>query len=82
MIMNALNGVYPYFTLADHHPARTTKAGKDFLKKLDFKDIKFPVKVGDNTKLKKRIPWAWVFLVIKIWKNIQLMYQKMLWRKT
>ena len=35
--MNALNGVYSYFTPADHHPARTTKAGKDFLKKLDSK---------------------------------------------
>ena len=28
-----------YLNLVDHHPARTTKADKDFVKKLDFKDI-------------------------------------------
>ena len=39
---------------ADHHPARITKADKDFVKNLDFKDIKFPVKVRDIYKIKKK----------------------------
>ena len=55
-------------------PARITK---NFAKKLDFKDTKFPVKVRDIHKIeKKRIPLALVFLVMKIKKNIQSMYQK------
>ena len=29
-----------YLNPANHHPARITKADKDFAKKLDFKDIK------------------------------------------
>ena len=28
---------------ADHHQPRTTKVDKDFAKRIDFKDIKFPV---------------------------------------
>ena len=58
MIMNALNCVqsdtfiYIYLLLnpADHHPARITKADKDFVKMLGFKDIKFPVKIRDIHK--------------------------------
>ena len=34
-----------YLNPVNHHPARTTKADKDFAKILDFEDIKFPVKV-------------------------------------
>ena len=62
-----------YVNPADHHPARITKADKDFAKMLDFKDIKFPVKIGDIYKknFHKRIPSASVFLVMKIKKNIQ-----------
>ena len=41
--------VYP----ADHHQARTKKADKDFAKKCDFKDIKFPFKIGDTHKIEK-----------------------------
>ena len=33
-----------YVDPADDHPVRNTKAGKDFAKRLNFKDIKFPVK--------------------------------------
>ena len=33
-----------YLHPADHHSARITKAVKDSSKRLDFKDIKFPVK--------------------------------------
>ena len=54
-----------YLNPKNHHPARITKADKDFSIKLDFKDIEFPVKIRD---MKKK----------KIKKNIQSMYQKML----
>ena len=50
MIMNALmNGVC--FNPADHNLRRTTKADKDFVKRLDFKDIKFPVKIRGIDKI-------------------------------
>ena len=56
---------------ADPKPARITKADKDFAKKLDFKDIKFPVKIRDIDKSKKkRIPPALVLLAMKTKKNI------------
>ena len=38
---------------ADHNPRRITKSDKDFAKRLDFKDIKFPVKIRDIHKIKK-----------------------------
>ena len=43
-----------YVIPATHNPRRITKADKDFEKRLDFKDIKFPVKIRD---------------IHKIWKN-------------
>ena len=43
-----------YLNLADHHPARITKADKDFAKTLDFKDINFPVRIRDIRKIKKK----------------------------
>ena len=43
-----------YLNPADHHPARITKTGKDFAKKLNFKDIKFPVKVKEIHKIKNK----------------------------
>ena len=79
MIMNALNGVK-----SDYHPERITKADKDFFKKFDLKDLRYSQKLKLNifTKLIKRLtPTALVFLVMKIRKNIQFMYQKMLRRK-
>ena len=42
-----------YLHPADHHPAKITKAEKDLARKLDFKDIKFPVKIRDIHKIKK-----------------------------
>ena len=36
-----------YLNPADHHPARITKTDTDFAETLDFKYIKFPVKVRD-----------------------------------
>ena len=63
---------------ADHDPARIIEADKEFTKKLDFKDIIFPGKNKDIRKIKKkkRILSVLVFLVMKIRKNVQFMYQK------
>ena len=36
------------------NPARITKADNDFAKRLDFKDIKFPVKIRDIYKIEKK----------------------------
>ena len=63
-----------YLNPADRNLARVRKADKDFPKK--------PEKLEKFTKLKKRIPSALVFLVMKIRENIQFMYQKMLRRKS
>ena len=55
MIMNALYDVQPDTDLqADNNPKRITKIGKDFAEKLDFKDVKFPVKVRDIQKIEKK----------------------------
>ena len=35
------------------NPVRITKADKEFAKKLDFKNVKFPVKVRDIHKIEK-----------------------------
>ena len=37
----------------DHNPRRITKADKEFVKKLDFKYIKFLVKIRDFHKIEK-----------------------------
>ena len=42
-----------YLNPSDHHPARSTKANKNFPKKLDFKYVKLPVKIRDFYKLEK-----------------------------
>ena len=42
-----------YLYSADHHPARIPKADKDFARVLDFKDIRFPVKIRDIYKIEK-----------------------------
>ena len=78
--MNALNG---YLNPTDHSPRKITQADKDFAMRLDFKDIKFPVKVRDipKTEKKNRNPSTLVFLVMKIRKNIQFMYQKSVVKK-
>ena len=43
-----------YLNPADHHLARITKASKDFAKSLDFKGIKFPVKIRNIHKMEKK----------------------------
>ena len=43
-----------YLNPVDHNPARVTKADKDFVKKLDFKDINFPVEIRNIHKIEKK----------------------------
>ena len=43
-----------YLQPEDHHPAKITKANKDFAKRLDFKDMKFPVKIKGIHKIEKK----------------------------
>ena len=43
-----------YLNSADHKPRRITKTDKDFAKRLDFKDIKFPVKIRNIHKIEKK----------------------------
>ena len=65
-----------YLHPADHNPRRITKANKDFAKKLDFKDIKFPVKIRDIQVIEKKNLTQLAFLVMKTRQNIQSVYQK------
>ena len=60
-----------YLNLADDNRRSITKADKNFAKRPDFKDMKFPVKIRDIHKIEKKIPSALAFLVMKIKKNIQ-----------
>ena len=39
---------------ADHDPERITKTDKDFSKRLDFKDIKFPIKTRDIHNIEEK----------------------------
>ena len=43
-----------YLNPVEQNPRRITKADKDFAKRLDFKDIKFPVKIRDMHKIEKK----------------------------
>ena len=43
-----------YSNPADHNPKRIPKADKDFAKRLDFNDRKFPVKIRDIHKTEKK----------------------------
>ena len=43
-----------YLDPADHNPRRFTKADNNFAKRLDFKDIKFSVKIKDIHKIEKK----------------------------
>ena len=43
-----------YLNPADRNPARITKADKEFDKKLDFKNIKYPLKIRDIHKIEKK----------------------------
>ena len=62
-----------YLYPADHHLATITKADNDFARELDFKDIKFSVKIRDIHKIEKKSS-SLVSSVVKIRKYIQSMY--------
>ena len=64
-----------YLNPTNYNPRRITKADKDFAKRLDFKDTKLPVKIRDIHNIEKRSQSALAFLVMKLRKNIQSMYQ-------
>ena len=61
---------------ADHHPARITKADKDFAKRLDFKDIKCLVKTRDIHKIEKNNSIGIRIFGYENKVNIQSRYQK------
>ena len=65
-----------YFNPANYHPARITKADKNFASKLCFKVIKFPFKIRDIHKIKKKNALALALLATNKKKDIQSMYQK------
>ena len=46
--------LFRYLHPADYHPARIKKADKDFSKRLDFKEKKFPVITRDIQKIEKK----------------------------
>ena len=46
--------IFRYLNPADRDPATITKRDKYFAKKIDFKDIKFPVKMRDIHKIEKK----------------------------
>ena len=43
-----------YLHPTDHHPARIRKVDRMFERKLNFKYIKLPVKIGDIRKIEKK----------------------------
>ena len=54
-----------YLNLADHNPKKSAKVYKDFEKTLDFKDVKFPIKIRDIKKIEKRFSLVLAFFVRK-----------------
>ena len=62
-----------YLNPADHHPARITKADKNFARNLHFKDAKFPVNLETFTKLNKKNS---VGISLCGYNNIKSMYEK------
>ena len=53
------------------HSARMRKVDILYGDKLDFKDMKFPLRVGDILKIGRKISPALVLLVLKLIKNNQ-----------
>ena len=74
--MNALNGVQSHIYIQRTIIKKIPNADKDFPKKLDFKDIKCPVKVRDIHKIKKKNSIGIIIFSYEIRKNIQSIYQK------
>ena len=88
MITNALNDVqsniYIQQNIIKKKKKKKKKVRKDdkvFAEKRDFKDIKFSAEIRNIHKIEKIILLALLFLVMKIRKNIQFMYQKNFMKK-
>ena len=64
-----------YLHSVDHNPKRFTKADKEIAKKLDFKDVKFPVKVTDILKIEKK-NFMLVFFFYKNTKTIEYIHEQ------
>ena len=67
---------FKYINFAEYHSTTIRKVGKDFARKLDLNDIKFPVKFSEIHKKLENILLASVFLVMKIGKNPNLRFKK------
>ena len=52
--MNPLNGVWSDTCILKIITQQESQADKDFAKRIDFKDIRFPVKIRDIHKIKKK----------------------------
>ena len=65
-----------YLNPANHHSTSVTKADKDFATKIDFKDIKCPVKTRDIHKIEKNNSIRISVFGYENKTNIQSMYQK------
>ena len=68
-----------YLHPVEYNLKRITKADNNFAKKIDFKEIKFPVKVRDIRNIERNNSIS--FSVFGYWKNIQYMYQKNVLKK-
>ena len=60
----------------DKNPARIIKIDKHFARKLEFKGMKFPVKIRDIHKIEKNVVSGLVFLLVRIKKNCQPKFKK------
>ena len=75
--MNAFKwSIVRYLNPADHNPARITKADQDLAKNLDFKNIKFPVKIRNIHKILEKNSISISVFGYGNKTNIQFMYQK------
>ena len=70
--------VFAHIYPANYNPVRIKKVEKMFESELDFKDIKFPVKIRDIYKIEKNgVVSALMFLVMKkIQSYIKKYFQK------
>ena len=74
--MNALNVAFVrYLHHTDHNSRRTRKIDEILADKLDFEDIKVPVKIKDTCKIGKKNSIGIVYLIVKARRNIQFIYQ-------
>ena len=64
-----------YLHFADHYPAIIREIDKHFPKKVDFKDIKFQIKIKGIRKIGKKNSITISVFGYKTRKNVECMYQ-------